>query len=135
MPITSIDLKQSYPWLNINQENYETEELFNIANSNLDLELTGLISIYSTFIDENKYGVRTDLLVGLMVAHHKQLDDLNCLRIATALKQLESGRNLSLDNVFVKSCGCDDAWLNQTTYGQLIISIKEQYRGLSMFYI
>ncbi|MGL4881265.1 MAG: hypothetical protein ACRC8K_09385 [Waterburya sp.] len=134
MPVTPTTLKSLYPWFVPDRGDTEESE-YDDAVASADEELQVLIDIYSPFFPSDFYGEFTDLVLGLMVAHHKRLNDQDCLRIATVLKQLEIGKSLSLDDTFLKSCGCDDQFLSKTIFGLQILQIRNEVGGMSMFVV
>lgn len=133
MAVTPTTLKALYPWFIPDRTAFPSDVEYNEAIGELDAELNALITLYTPFISQDYYRSFSDLALSLLIAHHKRVNDEECLRVSTALKQLETGSNLSLKDVF-NDCGCS-GFLNKSPYGQQLEEIKTEIGGFSMFVI
>lgn len=125
MPITPLSLRTLYPWFAPDRLSFDQQSDFDQAIALLDIELQSQIDLFTPIFSTEIYGDFADLALSLMIAHIRRLADENCIRIATALKQIESKVNLSLDNVFL-DCGCGGDFLSKTIFGQQLNQIKSE---------
>lgn len=92
-----------------------------IIQQEIDLSYIRFTNFNSQFIDK---------AVGLFVAHVLRLEYADQLKMGSALRSIEEGKEIKVD-VIEQS----ESYFNKTIYGQQLLNLLKQFSGFSMYVI